>query len=1094
MEEEKDKYIYGVKSNIVNARKILHDENLSDEEKLKALKDSLVALHIQKYELLQQLSDTGLSEEENDSIQAKLIELQGQITDIEESDIIKSSDVVDEVQFLLEKVKTLKRAKTGTEVSFVDMETIEERIALYKEMLVKSNISGFGDRKVELTKLIADEEAELNELKAQRKDSVVEREVEVFDDFPEGDYISPLFVEYVQGLRERISSREAVIQFSPYAHKAARNLFEELDAWKDELRILESTTRSEEDQRKYDSVIESLASKAREREIAELETKIKSREAILFFSGRGNRVSEESTRELEAWQKRLAILRDDSVTNPYKNQEIILERTSHMEKVREEKENPELEDKIAKLEAKIADDRKQLEEVESELAKDPAERDEQTRIAHHRIQELETIAMQKELFRVNEEGEVEVIYEPITPEVDWKKIEKQYKANVEDMLDKYYGNREKEHIYRDYMKQLKSHIKLVRYKYVDENGKQKIGVYQTVEKFEGMDRVLRFLNLEEYPERLERKTKYEDGDKSVYKGIKDANGEEIPADVLIAEDADYIETNNNAYNRLSATRKNLMTLGKYGEKVAMTKYVEGQGVRNVFRGIGNGLKWIRNHTTAPINKFIGSKIVSPIYGFISGSDDNEKGLYANKRSHRYAARREYFQEQGKGFFASRWNALVHYKEGNAAITSAAAYEIEQETRRNALDSAMKEAAYSQITLKAKSISEQIELLTQQREKAESEEDKEKLTRTIERLEQAELQNIEHGNELQNAQVRKDVQTDAIDRDTHDIANKENVTRVVTGVKVFAKAAIHFFAVRKLKDVLMERATYQEEVTTGGDLVKSSRYVPPTQKTIEVPNEIDVPNTDLPLNGIMSSNAGKTVEAYYSVYGGERGARAMTLNGSERITAIFQGVGERGTGLSDTVGLQAPVLVDRSFPAELLDASGHVKQGLSLDTIMKALGSDSVNPETFQDLYVSVGDRAWVKVSDLMTGLTKKITRGTTTRVIDVDGYFEPYEYTTEIVKTLETRVNPTAVNALHTMGVTDDIIFGGLLADDIYENLRRTETDVKGIKPSPRKYDADYGFSGTRQDKEKARKMKMKKEKSGEEKEPEKKNEADERE
>lgn len=35
MEEEKDKYIYGVKSSIVEARKTLHNTNLSNEEKLK---------------------------------------------------------------------------------------------------------------------------------------------------------------------------------------------------------------------------------------------------------------------------------------------------------------------------------------------------------------------------------------------------------------------------------------------------------------------------------------------------------------------------------------------------------------------------------------------------------------------------------------------------------------------------------------------------------------------------------------------------------------------------------------------------------------------------------------------------------------------------------------------------------------------------------------------------------------------------------------------------------------------------------------------------------------------------------------------------
>lgn len=1066
MEEEKDKYIYGVKSSIVEARKTLHNTNLSDEEKLNELKQSLISLKIQKYELMKRISDSGLSKEESDSIESKILSLQTEIEEIEESDIIKSSDVVEEVDYLLGKMRVLSRATSGREVSFLEIDTIEERIQYYKDLLMKLNSPDLGDRKVDLTRQLAEQEAELNRLKAERENAVVEVEEEVLDSFPEGDFISPAYYDYVNGLRYRIESRAAVIELSPYAHKAARSLHEELQAWRRELSILESQDRTPEEQEIYDRAMETIASRAREHEIAYLETKIDSREMILKFSGRGNKMHPQAIEELKAWKARLALLRNEDVKNPYTDHTIIKERMSHIERHTEKRENPDLETKIALQQEKVNSLKKDLAQVDSELVQEPAEKDEQIRIAHHRIQELEKIEEQKELFRINENDEVEVIYEPITPKVDWEKIEEKYKADVQDMLDKYYGNPEKERLYKKKMKQLKDHIKLVRYKYVDENGKQRIGVYETVEDYEGLEDDLKFLRLEDYPARLERKSKYEDGNRTVYQGVKRPNGEIIPADELIEEDKHYIETNNDAYNRLVSTKNNLMTLGKYGEKVDMTEYVEGQTGRNILRGVGNGLKWIRNHTTAPINKFIGTMIVSPIYGLVTGADDKEAGLYTNKRMHRYAARREYFQEQGKGFFASRWNAMVNYKEGNAAITSAGAYEIEQAARKNALDAALKEAAQKQVELKAKSIEDQILTLTEERDAADSEEAKEKLSRTIERLEQARVINLENGQKVDREEVTRDIQTDAIDSDTHDIANKENTTRVITGVKMAIRAGIHYIGVRKLKDVLLEKSTYEEEVVTGGETVHSRQWIEATQVPTQVPNEVTIPNTELSLGNIMGSNAGKTVEAYYSVYGGQRGARMMTLTGNEKITAIFQGIGNRGTGLSDTVGLKAPVLVDRTFGSDILDATGHVNQNLSLSTIMDAINSEAVNPETLEELYVSVGDRAWVKMTDLMQGLTKTIQRGMKTDYIDIPGHWEPYDYVTPVVKTMETRVNKAAVAALHTMGVTDDIIFGGLLADDVYENLRQTKTNVKGKKIRPRAYDEDYGFTGTKKDKE----------------------------
>jgi carbamoyl-phosphate synthase large subunit len=198
----------------------------------------------------------------------------------------------------------------------------------------------------------------------------------------------------------------------------------------------------------------------------------------------------------------------------------------------------------------------------------------------------------------------------------------------------------------------------------------------------------------------------------------------------------------------------------------------------------------------------------------------------------------------------------------------------------------------------------------------------------------------------------------------------------------------------------------------------------------------------------------TTPYYYSVYGGENRPSTYTLTGKEEVTAIFQSVGNGGHGLSDTVGLKAPVLVDGTFSSEMLNQAGKLSQSLSIKNLVEAVKTGKVDPSALKDLYVSVDDRYWARLSDLTEDLMDTVQIGTKlNKVIDVPGHMEQY---TEMVDTVihTTRVvkNPAVVKAAN---VGANAGKGAVMIDGIYdlaENLRPTTTDKKDNKPGTRQY------------------------------------------
>lgn len=744
------------------------------------------------------------------------------------------------------------------------------------------------------------------------------------------------------------------------------------------------------------------------------------------------------------------------------------------------------------LENELEEIRRAITELDG---RDPLDVELQKRVVKNRIDELGDINKEKELYKITDKGEMVINYPDVSYEIDEEAVKAEYEARRQDMLDKFYGNRARGKEYSIAMQALKSHIVAKEFEYKDKAGKTVKGVYQTVEDYSGRAEDLKFMQLEEYVERLERLTKAEAGDLSVYKEVyvRDEEGKFVKLSPKEAREADeqYIDSNNNAYNKLVYTRENLKTLGKYGEKVPYSEFQKHQVVRNIFRAVGNAGKFVRNHITAPVNKFIGSKIVSPIYGKVTGADDKVAGLYGNKATHRYVARREYFESQGKGFFASRFNSIFKAKEGNKAVLSSGAYDIQQSIMKKYTEIAQQKAFEKKTEFASKSIDEKIAMIQEDLQKATGDKDKAKLTSTLEELAKAKLQIAKDKALNEKAATAQTIQTDAIDISQHDIANKENVTRTITGVKMLSRLGIRKLVGPKIKEWMLKHTTKTQSVTTEATQsqieealgIRDKKWIDTTYKEEIVPITETQLNTDASMAEMMTSNAGKQIEGYYSVYGGEVKPAIYDLTGKEKITAIFKQAENGGFGLSDTAGLKAPTLTDGTFASELLEANGTLRQDITLDQILKAVESSTVTPEELSGIYVAVGDRYWTKLSDLCKDITREVqVDSTMEKVVDVPGHFvslTPAEKMQELKEALKDPINAAKVNVLKTattetventrvtnvlrdLGIAFNGVDGTLIADDVYENVRRTGTDIAWQKPTEANYDSDTAFTGKR--------------------------------
>ena len=953
------------------------------------------------------------------------------------NEYIKAQDVIEEIVNLLKKSKP--------EYSFVESIEIEKQIKYYQKVLNYLDKDYLVGRKAELEKILEDERKKLEELKNGEAEKTASSSVDQ-------EYVD----EAVNDLKERIANREAMV--AGRGEELAASLYDQLNDWKKELRDYENG-----------NISQNLLETATALEIATLTERIANRKAMI--AGRGDKLAPAAYEQLKVWEDKLASLKNGGKSD----------------------------NEISKLEQSIAEHETELTEVNNAIVelegRNPLDVEIQKRVVQNRIDELEDINKEKQLYKINEKGEVVVEYPDVSYEIDEEAVKAEYEMRRQDMLDKFYGNKARGKDYAIAMQNLKDHIVEKEFEFKDKDGKTVKGTYQTVEDYSEKEEDLKFMQLEEYSERLERLTKAEAGDLSVYNNvhIRDEEGKFVKLSPEEARKADeqYIESNNNAYNKLVSTRENLKTLGKYGEKVPYFEFKEHQAVRNIFRAVGNAGKFVRNHVTAPVNKFIGSKIVSPIYGKVTGADYKVAGLYGNKATHRYVARREYFSSQGKGYFSSRFNSIFKAKEGNRAVLAAGAYDIQKSITRKYTEIAQQKAFEKKTEFASKSIDEKIAMLQEDLEKAVDEKDKAKLSSSLEDLGKAKAQ-IARDRELnENTATAQTIQTDAVDISQHDIANKENVTRTITGVKMLTRFGIRKFVGPKMKEWLLKHTTKQEDVVVNPTpeqieetlKIKDEKWVSTTTKQETVPIVETQLKTETNIAEMMNSNVGKQIEGYYSVYGGETKPAMYDVTGNEKITAIFQKTENGGFGMSDTSGLRAPTLTDGTFSSELLGANGVLNQDVTLEQLLSSVGKDITNQSDLSGLYVSVGDRYWAKLSDLCQDLSHEVTVGSEIKeVVDVSGHYVPLTKTekiAEVIRALKDPTNAAKINSLRTvtkqtventrvtnvlrgLGIAFNGVDKALLADDIYENARLTGTDVEWQKPLEANYDAETSFTGSR--------------------------------
>ena len=563
-------------------------------------------------------------------------------------------------------------------------------------------------------------------------------------------------------------------------------------------------------------------------------------------------------------------------------------------------------------------------------------------------------------------------------------------------------------------------------------------------------------------------TKYEAGDTSVYTGTPDQ------IDAKYNEDQEYVQTRNHTFNQHEFTQRDLATLGKFGERVPYIPKQQG-ALKNIGRALGNTGIFFRNTIYAPLHRFAGRFIAQPFHRLVTRGKDASP--YKNNVYHRLVARRNYFLDVAKqkdieetqdkmrhavepskvkpvnhairNYFSSRFNAVFNAKKGNEAVLRAGAADIKANIKKQESQRAIMRTMGAQVLEYRRQINDLNTMLSSRPHAAnrldvlDAINDK---TAKMSALEQ----------KIKDMSIDASTQTDAISSDQHAIASKEVNTLRTTVIKGVVKGLSVRYVGPKIENWLLERGKRVETYTVPGQKVEESKvWVPTTYKEKTTPIYEKMLDTNKSMEDIISANKGKDVTGFYSVYGGERSGALYQLSGDEKITAVFQSVGKGGSGLSDKVGLQAPVLTDKTFASSLLDQSGLLKQDTTIEQLLKGLQAGNIDQASLNDIYVSVGDRYWTKLSDLTGDLVKDVKVGEITqKVIDEAGHYDTIKKVIDTTKTASrTVMNPKIQTGVR---IGKNVAKGVVAVDtlmDLVENVRPTTTNVNSNKTKPRKYE-----------------------------------------
>lgn len=523
----------------------------------------------------------------------------------------------------------------------------------------------------------------------------------------------------------------------------------------------------------------------------------------------------------------------------------------------------------------------------------------------------------------NEDGRIKQ-----NPDPQKEKSEEAFKEKRQSMIDQYYGNKDAEKERRKRYKRLRSHIGTKEINVIDKDGNKRKLTIKTIEDYPERKEDAKRLNLEGLKSKIERLSRAEQGDFSVYevqaqlmvnqdrKKVlqkymelkktdpkfasefyntanrildKCEKGEERQSliQALIEQDSAFVQTNNFTYDQRKTTQENLKTLGKDGEQSQKAqisvdqKTLAKMGLRTM-----NAFIAVRNHTLAPINKAIGTYIVSPLHKkifkvgrtkevakknvngyFIEPVDasleiaqDNSIGTFKNKPLHRYEARKDYYSRivrrqilakmqkkdpnyndgdvrrvtvgsQIKMAFLPRIYALAKFQEGNKAVLSAGLKDIENgaKARQNEIDS--KNKRINDNNDRIKTINEDIKKTQLLLKMQDNEKIKFMLESHIKEL-------IEEGREIiSDTALVKDMETasvatDAVSLSEHNKANKALITTVVHGIKwgarVGAAKLISQYIHRKVLDHY-EKEKVGEKVETIDERKEVINYTEPGAK-------------------------------------------------------------------------------------------------------------------------------------------------------------------------------------------------------------------------------------------------------------------------
>ncbi len=753
------------------------------------------------------------------------------------------------------------------------------------------------------------------------------------------------------------------------------------------------------------------------------------------------------------------------------------------------------------------------------------------------------------------------IKEPIVEEVvelEEKELQEP-KRPRQVMLQQYYGDREAESKRKKVFDRFKSHIVKKPIKVYDEDGKSRTIEVYTVEDYDTKAKDSDDLLLDGYQMRLERLSRAHQGDFTPYEreyrrlltnGIKEImqkyeemhqvnpqKAEEFKSSVmseitelkkeeskrraiqaLIDRDTEFIETNNYGYNTRQNTQENLKTLGKYGEKSVRAQISDEQSkLQKMGLHAMNALIELRNHTTAPVNRAVGTYVAAPIYrtlaraikpkyrepvsvngylitpmeDMIATSQKHSSGMFKNKPSHRYHARKDYFlqeesmkiqeklndqkDEENKGddskpvkkvslgsllklAIIPRVKAIVQYKEGNVAILNAGLHDIEEATQARRTQMKQRKLQIDNANRRIEQAEKEIDELIRLQKVIKDPTKKEQISKAIEVKQATKL--IMEGRLAEAIRTEIDsVQTDAISMSQHDKANKANITSIVKGVKTAGRVAI---------GVYISKYLYRE-IAHKGKTPDRTEVIPGETKTITetIEKEVVEPGTETVPGLDKEGVGGLTLDNIYSKASGElyeyvKGGRTIKDN-----TDFFRGLafyykGKRYSG-SDGRGFDPTVLtgtkIDQELNGEsnvisimqeiLQDKTGKIFEREQLEQML--LDGEITNINIWRSKSMDGIPRGWIDASEVVP---KLIQEGT--HEIPKDTIKKVQETITKTIKepdqikfvpgtefTYYTReINPAIVAAEAGLGVLE--------ASDWNELLRFTRSQESIERRQPR--------------------------------------------